>query len=87
MSRLDTIKDEDHQQFWMTCQMAALQLVDAVKDAKALQKNLGRFLRDERSLAHEHYMELRRHLLWVLRQVREVGRLGSDDDELPLIRM
>ncbi len=80
MSRLDTTKDEDHQQFWMTCQMVALQLVDAVKDAKALQKNLGRYLRDERSLAHEHYMELRRHLLWVLRQVREVSRLEVPDD-------
>jgi phosphate:Na+ symporter len=80
MSRLDTTKDEAHQQFWMTCQVAALQLVDAVKDAKALQKNLGRYLRDERSLAHEHYMELRRHLLWVLRQVREVSSLEVPDD-------
>lgn len=80
MSRLDTTKDEDHQQFWMTCQMVALQLVDAVKDAKALQKNLGRYLRDDRLLAHEHYMELRRHLLWVLRQVREVSSLDVPDD-------
>ncbi len=80
MSRLDTTKDEEHQQFWMTCQMAALQLVDAVKDAKALQKNLGRYLRDDRSPAHEHYMELRRHLLWVLRQVREVSSLEVPDD-------
>ncbi|WP_298448709.1 Na/Pi symporter [uncultured Marinobacter sp.] len=80
MSRLDTTKEEEHQQFWMTCQMTALQLVDAVKDAKALQKNLGRYLRDERSLAHEHYMELRRHLLWVLRQVREVSRLEVPDE-------
>ena len=80
MSRLDPTKDEGHQQFWMTCQMVALQLVDAVKDAKSLQKNLGRYLRDERSLAHEHYMELRRHLLWVLRQVREVGSLEVPDD-------
>ena len=30
MGRLDTIKGEDHQQFWMTCQMAALQLRHAV---------------------------------------------------------
>lgn len=80
MSRLDTTKDEDHQQFWMTCQMVALQLVDAVKDAKALQKNLGRYLRDDRLLAHGHYMELRRHLLWVLRQVREVSSLEVPDD-------
>jgi len=80
MSRLDFTKEEEHQQFWMTCQMVALQLVDAVKDAKALQKNLGRYLRDERSLAHKHYLELRRHVLWVLRQVREVSRLELPDD-------
>ncbi len=80
MSRLEISKDEDRQQFWMTCQMVALQLVDAVKDAKALQKNLGRYLRDERSQAHHHYLELRSHLLWVLRQVREVGRLELPDD-------
>lgn len=80
MSRLDTTMDEEHQQFWMTCQMVALQLVDAVKDAKALQKNLGRYLRDEQSGAHEYYLELRRHLLWVLRQAREVGGLDLPDD-------
>jgi phosphate:Na+ symporter len=80
MSRFDTPMDEAHQQFWVTCQMVALQLVDAVKDAKALQKNLGRYLRDEHSLAHNHYLKLRRHLLWVLRQVYEVSRLELPDD-------
>jgi phosphate:Na+ symporter len=80
MSRLDVTQEEGHQQFWMTCQMVALQLVDAVKDAKALQKNLGRYLRDERSQAHAHYLELRRHVLWVLRQVREVSRLELPDE-------
>ena len=80
MSRLDAPKNDERQQFWMTCQMVALQLVDAVKDAKALQKNLGRYLRDEKSVAHEHYLELRRHLLWVLRQVREVSVRTLPDD-------
>ena len=80
MSRLDVPKDDGRQQFWMTCQMVALQLVDAVKDAKALQKNLGRYLRDEQSVAQEHYLELRRHLLWVLRQVREVSVRALPDD-------
>ncbi|OEY65400.1 Na/Pi cotransporter family protein [Marinobacter sp. X15-166B] len=80
MSRLESANDEEHQPFWMTCQMVALQLVDAVKDAKALQRNLGRYLRDERSQAHPHYLELRRHLLWLLRQVREVGRLELPDE-------
>ncbi|UQG61514.1 Na/Pi symporter [Marinobacter sp. M3C] len=80
MSRLDAPKDDGHHQFWMTCHMVALQLVDAVKDAKALQKNLGRYLRDEPSVAQEHYLELRRHLLWVLRQVREVSVRALPDD-------
>ncbi|WP_205342010.1 Na/Pi cotransporter family protein [Denitrificimonas caeni] len=80
MSRLDVTMDEEHQKFWMTCQVVALQLVDAVKDAKHLQKNLGRYLRDEHSFVHNHYLDLRRHVLWVLRQVREIGRLDLPDD-------
>ncbi|HHX35781.1 MAG TPA: Na/Pi cotransporter family protein [Gammaproteobacteria bacterium] len=80
MSRLDAELDEEHQQFWMTCQVVALQLVDAVKDAKHLQKNMGRYLRDDGALVHNHYLDLRRHLMWVLRQVREVGRLDLPDD-------
>ena len=80
MSRLDASMDEEHQQFWMTCQVVALQLVDAVKDAKHLQKNLGRYLRDDRAHVHTHYLELRSHVLWVLRQIREIGRLDLPDD-------
>lgn len=80
MSRLEAEMDEEHQKFWMTCQVVALQLVDAVKDAKHLQKNLGRYLRDERSHVHDHYLDLRRHVLWVLRQIREVSRLELPDD-------
>lgn len=52
MSRLDTTKDEDHQQFWRACQMAALQL--GLADGDEL--------------------------------LRKVRRLGSDDDDSPLIR-
>ena len=80
MSRLDAQMDEEHQQFWMTCQVVALQLVDAVKDAKHLQKNLGHYLRNDRSHVHDHYLDLRRHVLWVLRQVREVGRSELSDE-------
>jgi len=80
MSRLDVTMDEEHQQFWMTCQVVALQLVDAVKDAKHLQKNLGRYLKDDRSLMHNHYLDLRSHVMWVLRQIREIGRLDLPDD-------
>ena len=80
MSRLDAQMDEEHQQFWMTCQVVALQLVDAVKDAKHLQKNLGHYLRNDRSHVHDHYLDLRRHVLWVLRQVREVGSSELSDE-------
>lgn len=80
MSKYNLEMDEEQQRSWMTAQVAALQLVDAVKDAKHLQKNLGHYLRDDRSLVHNHYLDLRRHLLWVLRQVREVGALDVPDD-------
>lgn len=80
MSRFSQEMDDSQQRSWMTAQVAALQLVDAVKDAKHLQKNLGHYLRDDRSLVHNHYLDLRRHLLWILRQVREVGGLDVPDD-------
>lgn len=79
-SRFNQEMDEDQQRSWMTARVAALQLVDAVKDAKHLQKNLGHYLRDDRSLVHNHYLDLRRHLLWVLRQVREMGNLDVPED-------
>jgi phosphate:Na+ symporter len=79
MSRLEVSLDEAHQHFWVSCQLAALQLVDAVKDAKHLQKNLGRYLRQDDSGARQTYVELRRHLLGVLHEVRELGRLELPD--------
>ncbi|NLD15487.1 MAG: Na/Pi cotransporter family protein [Gammaproteobacteria bacterium] len=80
MSRFNLEMDDTQQRSWMTAQVAAMQLVDAVKDAKHLQKNLGHYLRDDRSLVHNHYLDLRRHLLWILRQTREVGGLDVPDD-------
>lgn len=79
MSRLEAGPYEAHGPFWLTCQVAALQLVDAVKDAKHLQKNLGRYLREDGSPAQTHYLALRRQLLWTLRQLREVARLEAAD--------
>ncbi len=73
MGRLEVDLDESHRRFWLSCQLAALQLVDAVKDAKHLQKNLGRYLRQPDCPAREAYVELRRHLLEVLRAVRDLG--------------
>ena len=74
MGRLDLPLDEPHQAFWISGQVAALQLVDAVKDAKHLQKNLGRHLGREDSAMRRAYVELRRHLLNALREVNELNR-------------
>ncbi|WP_043237450.1 Na/Pi cotransporter family protein [Stutzerimonas azotifigens] len=76
MGRLELPMDEHHQAFWLSCQVAALQLVDAVKDAKHLQKNLGHYLRQDESAARQAYVELRRHLLEALREMRELSRSG-----------
>ncbi|WP_312376813.1 Na/Pi cotransporter family protein [Stutzerimonas nitrititolerans] len=74
MGRLDTPLDEGQQNFWLSCQVAALQLVDAVKDAKHLQKNLGRYLRQEASPVRDAYVQLRRHLLEALREMRALNQ-------------
>ena len=81
MGRLEVPLDEPHQRFWLACQLAALQLVDAVKDAKHLQKNLGVALQGPPSAMRSCYLELRRHLLGMLRDVRAIGVL--DPRELP----
>ncbi|WP_447744703.1 Na/Pi cotransporter family protein [Pseudomonas nicosulfuronedens] len=86
MSRLEVPLDEEHQRFWLSCQVVALQLVDAVKDAKHLQKNLGQALQGEPSTLRDTYVELRRHLIGMLREVRElVPLLGGDLPEDALV--
>ncbi|UYP30876.1 Na/Pi symporter [Pseudomonas sp. Z8(2022)] len=80
MGRMELPMDEAHQQFWVSCQLAALQLVDAVKDAKHLQKNLGHYLDAPPSAARHAYVELRRHLLATLHEVRELARSDMPDE-------
>jgi len=75
MGRLEANLDEAHNQAWVASQLVALQLVDAVKDAKHLQKNLGRLLRDGEPVVSEAYADLRRHLLWGLREMRAISQL------------
>lgn len=81
MSRLNIELDEEQQKFWMTCHMVALQLVDAVKNAKHLQKNLYRYLRDDSIFARNLYLDLRRHVFWVLRQASELSRTDLTDEQ------
>jgi phosphate:Na+ symporter len=81
MSRLSVELDEDHQKFWMTCHVVALQLVDAVKNAKHLQKNLYRFLRHDDSFTRAFYLDLRRHVVWVLSKSYEISRVDLTDEQ------
>ena len=69
-----------HQAFWLSCQVAALQLVDAVKDAKHLQKNLGHYLRQDESAVRQAYVERRRHLLESLREIRTLNHSELPDE-------
>ena len=80
MGRMELPMDEAHQQFWVSCQLAALQLVDAVKDAKHLQKNLGHYLDAPPSAARDAYVELRRHLLTTLHEMRELARADLPEE-------
>lgn len=81
MGRLALPQEEEQRRFWLGCQLAALQLVDAVKDAKHLQKNLGHYLRGEPSTVRDAYVELRRHLLVLLHEVYELVRAQEVSDE------
>ncbi|MEZ2131904.1 MULTISPECIES: Na/Pi cotransporter family protein [unclassified Sinorhizobium] len=74
MGRIDIPKDEEHREFWTACQLLALRLVEMVKDAKHLQKNLGFYLRQPDSPGRDAYVELRRHLISVLHRVRILGQ-------------
>lgn len=79
MSHIDMPSDDEHRSFWIACQLAALQLVETVKDAKHLQKNLGYYLRQPDTPARDAYVEMRRHLISVLHDIRELGNLNPQD--------
>ncbi|MGI6246048.1 MAG: Na/Pi cotransporter family protein [Pseudochelatococcus sp.] len=79
MSHIDMPGDDERRAFWMTCQLAAMQLVETVKDAKHLQKNLGHYLRGPDTPARDAYVELRGYLVGVLHDTREIARLAPDN--------
>ncbi len=78
MGRLEVVLDAEHQRFWSGSQAAAARMVDAVKDAKHLQKNLGQRLREADSPLRAAYVELRGHLFGQLRGLRRVALLPAD---------
>lgn len=77
MSRLELPLDEEHQRFWSASQLAAMEMVNAVKSAKHLQKNLQRRLAGPDTPVRTAYLELRAHLL---AQLRALHRLHPDAD-------
>lgn len=85
MGRIDTSTDDpEEQRFWAACQTAALQLVEAVKDAKHLQKNLGYYLRQPDTPVRTAYVSLRRQLITVMHDIRELAKATDTDWEAQL---
>ena len=59
------------QDVWINSQVAAFQLVEAVKDAHRLQRNMHKFLQAPDHIpARSSYLELRLHLLQTLKDMR-----------------
>lgn len=79
MGRMELPLDEAHQRFWTRSQLAAMQIVEAVKAAKHLQKNLRQRLQDAPSPLRDAYLDLRTQLLRLLRAVRA----SADADAAP----
>lgn len=82
MGKVDLPTDPAQQQFWHDSQVAAFQMVDAVKNAHRLQRNMHRYLPEPtESAARRSYIELRHHVLLALRDVRALGRSDAPDTE------
>lgn len=82
MGKVDLPTDLAQQQFWHDSQVAAFQMVDAVKNAHRLQRNMHRYLPEPtESAARRSYIELRHHVLLALRDVRALGRSDAPDTE------
>ena len=66
--------DGSQQSYWHSSQVAAFQLVEAVKDAHRLQRNMHTHLQEEdESAARSSYLELRLHMLQMLREMRALS--------------
>ena len=79
--------DGAQQDFWHSSQVAAFQLVEAVKDAHRLQRNMHHYLQGpDDSAARSSYLELRLHMLQTLKDMRvlSVSELQEADWMLEL---
>lgn len=74
MGRMVQPMDAAQQDFWHNSQVAAFQLVDAVKDAHRLQRNMHNYLQGPAtSVARSSYLELRLHMLQTLQALRALS--------------
>jgi phosphate:Na+ symporter len=85
MGKVDMPADPAQQQFWRDSQVAGFQMVDAVKHAHRLQRNMHHYLLEQTdSSARSSYIELRHHVLLTLRDLRELGLSELPDTEWTL---
>lgn len=77
MSRVTAPMDGRHRRFWARSQSAAQQLVEAVKGAEHLQKNLARHLQGPPSPVRDAYQALRLQLFGQVRALRAIARDGD----------
>lgn len=77
IGRMQLPMDEAHQEYWQQAQVAAWQLVNAVKGAKHLQKNFTFYLRGQTSKVQDAYLELWRQLFARLHGLYALG-VASD---------
>lgn len=73
IGRMELPMDEAHQEYWQQAQVAAWQLVNAVKGAKHLQKNFTFYLRGQTSRVQDAYLELWRQLFVRLHGLYALG--------------
>ena len=74
--------DSAQQDFWQHSQVAAFQLVDAVKDAHRLQRNMHKFLQEPGdSAVRSSYLELRLHMLQTLSDMRVLSQSDVPEEQ------
>lgn len=82
MGSMDLAMDGTQQDYWHSSQVAAFQLVDAVKDAHRLQRNMHKHLQVAGdSAVRSSYLELRLHLLQTLQDMRALSLSDLPDVE------
>ena len=78
-SKMDIDAGQQHQ--LTAAHMAALHMVEIVKDSKHLQKNMQLYLQQPESPVYRDYLRLRRHIFKTLRQFRRIAAMPTNTPE------